>query len=61
MVGSHASSMYLRKNSPDAYVESSKPSKRSLRSRAIVHDALIASKSTVMKYMFVKSRASSLP
>ena len=61
VVGAHSSSMYLRKNSPDAYAESSKPSKRSPRSRAIVHEALMASNRTVMKYMFVKSSASSDP
>ena len=47
VVGSHAPSTYLSKNSPVAYVESSNPAKRSPRSRAISIEARIAWNSTV--------------
>ena len=45
--GSHAASVYLSKNSPDAYVESAKPSNAVPRSIAIWFDARSAWKSTV--------------
>ena len=47
VAGTHAASVYLSKNSPDAYFESQKPSKTSPRSIEIVFEARSAWNSTV--------------